>query len=256
MARREVTYDSFDLQNANIAIKRAQHFGGATKRLDIEDKGNENRQTMMNAWYKQKIIIVDGYLSDSSESALHSRIDDFKEALDKKDANLDIAYSGSTRRYKATPRVVDIPEDFYNLSWVPYHIEFICVDPFGYDTTDNSYSLDSTSTASLSATVTFWGNFSPDPTIIATIEDVGTLTEWKLKNDDNGDELTIATAFADADIINVSTLTKKVTWNGSEIGYAGYIPRWNDGSNNFTMTQNGGTEVTVDLSFTYTPKYL
>lgn len=256
MARREVSYDGYDLQNANVATKRAQHFSGGTKRLDIEDKGNEHRQSLLNAWYKRKTIVVEGYLSSTSESALHLEVDDLKEALDQENANLDIAYAGSTRRYKATVASVEIPEDFYNLSWVPYQIEFICVDPFGYATSTTTRAIDTIATAALAATVTFAGNFSPDPSITITLEDVDALTEIKLKNDDIGDEITITTAFADDDVIIINNETKKVTREGTEIDYGGYVPDWNDGSNNFTLSFTGGTETTADLSFVYTPKYL
>jgi len=130
------------------------------------------------------------------------------------------------------------------------------VDPFGYATSTTTRAIDTIATAALAATVTFAGNFSPDPSITITLEDVDALTEIKLKNDDIGDEITITTAFADDDVIIINNETKKVTREGTEIDYGGYVPDWNDGSNNFTLSFTGGTETTADLSFVYTPKYL
>ena len=255
-ARRNVTYDGTELQNATVQIRIAQHFSGAKKRLDIEDKGNEHKQSLLNAWYKTKIITVEGQITSTSQSALHQEVDNLKEVLDQKNANLDIEYAGSTRRYKATPSSIDIPEDFFNLTFVPDRIEFVCVDPFGYATTTTTRTIDGISTAELDATVTFSGNFPPDPSITITLEDADNVTSLKVKNDDIGDEITVATAFSDSDIVVISNETKRVTWNGSEIDYSGYIPDWNDGKNNFTLTITGGTETTADISFVYTSKYL
>ena len=250
-----ITYNSYSLQDAEVTTRSAEHFSGGKRDIMLANMGRANKQSILASLYKEKTIIVEGTIRADSQSELHTEIDSLKEALDAEDANLDIEYGGSNRRYKATPVSVQIPEEFYNLTWVPYRIEFFCADPFGYNTATANRSVDTITTSQLASTVTFAGNFGPEPSVTITMEDVNAVTQVKLTNSNTGDIITVTTAFSDSDILVINHETKKVTLNGTEIDYTGLFPQWEAGQNNFIL-DIAKTQVTADLDIDYTAKWL
>lgn len=255
-ARTDVTFNNYVLQNSTVSVKTAEHFGSPNRSLQVEDIGREHKQALASALYKSKVIVVEGYIHASTQALMHGEVDDLKEAMDAENANLDIDFEGGTRRYHATPRVVEIPEDYFNLTFVAYRVEFLCVEPFGYATTTSSRAISTIHTAELDATVTFAGTFDPEPTVTIDLIDNDGVTQIVLQNLTTGDSITIGTAFADGDEIILNHATKKVLWNNAEMDYSGLFPQWVVGSNHFILNITGGTQTTADLEFVYTPRYL
>ena len=256
-ARRDVTYDGYDLQNATVGTRIAQHTHAPDRALQIEDLGREDKSVLASSKYVQKIVTVEGYLKEATTAALQEAVDNLKDALDTcEDANLDISWRGTIRRYLATPSVVEIPEDYYNLTWIPYRIEFVCAEPFGRNTSEETRSWDSLSTAEHCATFTADGNFRPEPIFEVDVEDNDAITWMRLTNTDTGDWVQVGTVFADGDEVDFDHINKKCLWNSDEIDYTGLFPLWYSGSNKFCLTHDGGTETTVDLDIRWTPRWL
>jgi hypothetical protein len=84
--------------------------------------------------YGAKTIKLQGTIKGSSQTDLESKVDAFKELFSRPQKNLEIDWSGGTRRYIATCQHHEFDRDYYHLSIVPWTAEFIAPSGVGQDT--------------------------------------------------------------------------------------------------------------------------
>jgi len=134
-----LTFDSNSLQtysaatHVGIITNGIEHTNLPAKDAALYPLANANQSVIPYVGYPSKAITIKGAIVGSTSADLDSRIDSFKQYFFGKDKNLDIDYSGTTRRYVATVNTIRVQRQQKAL-WAEFQVEFICTLPFGKNT--------------------------------------------------------------------------------------------------------------------------
>ena len=250
-----ITYNAYDLQTSNIITEKVLHTSAPDNDLSTEQKMRRSGSYLMSNYWVRKVITLTGHILGSSVSDLDSRIDALKQNLVGENLNLDIGYSGGTRRYRATTRRVDIEREHFHTNWCPFMIEFVCADAFGKATSPTSVTQEDNTTSPFSKTFTITGSVGPYPIITLDFTSGSNVSVIVITNTTTGDSITITRGFADAEslVVDCDGMTVKV--DGTEVDFSGVFPEFVVGSNTLQVTVTG-TPFDIDLDITYTLLYL
>jgi hypothetical protein len=249
-----ISFNSYNLQTANIITEKILHTSTPDFDLLTEQKARRNGSFIMANYWTKKTIIASGHIIGTSVSDLDSRIDTLKRNLAGQELNLDIGYSGGTRRYIATAKKLDIEREHYNNYWCPFSIEFSCVDPFGRATTPLSYEILNQTTSPVSLTVPISGSVPAYPTLTIYFDAVNTVSVVQIENITTGDIMTITRSFAASSTLIINCNTLSVTYNAADQDYSGIFPDFVLGNNVIEATVTG-TSFQLDLTVSYIPLY-
>lgn len=250
MAAISITYNGYDLQDANIISSQAQHMGFPDKNISAQSSGRDDDFEITGHYYQQKRIVVEGTIKDTSQANLRSRIDTFKAYMNAQDANLDIGYGSGTRRYQATVESLEIDEQYYNIDFVKYRITFLC-HSFGKATTETNKSLDGIIQSTIESDVTIAGSYGPKPTITITVVSETNMVRLKFHNTTIGESIEVEQSFSASDVLAIDCRNQTVKLNGSEVDFAGQFPSFVIGVNNWKLevSDSGAFEVNVDIDY-------
>lgn len=261
---KNITYNAFDLQDDNFRTRNIVYRNLPNKTIDVEPKVRSDGFRIVNTYYDSKDISVNGTLTRDTEANLKISLDLMKESLNIDEANLDIDDGGGTIRYVCSVTSLDVPEDFYHITQIPYRIVFRC-EPFGKATsgvTDTSSFSSSPSSSTLNPT----GSAPPLPALKWTCDGAPTsaITQISFSNITTGQSITVGSLTLDANgdylEVDCEDLSVKVSYDGgaaTEIDFTGVFPNFIAGSNSYTVTiTGGGATWTLDQEITYTPLYL
>ena len=160
MAAKSITFNSFSLQDTNFLTKDIIYRNLPSRSIDIEPYSRRDGFRLVDSYYLLKDISVSGMLSNDTEANLKTSLDNMKKALNIEEANLDIGDGATTIRYVCTLASLDIPEEHYNITNLPYKIVFRC-EPFGQATSTTTLTRSITgSPASAFSTI---GSAPPSP---------------------------------------------------------------------------------------------
>lgn len=249
-----ISFNSNDLQTAYLLVNKINKSDAPARELHSENLSIQDGFVVVSNYWRSRTITIAGTLDASSSAHLGTLLDELKENLSGVNKNLDVDYAGGTRRYKATLSKLDAPEDFYNITHLPYTAEFVC-QPFGYGTSEISFTSSDVTAASQDETLTITGTYRPNPLITITFGTSASATSVVLTNTSTGDIITISDTFTDGDVLAINTDTHKVTKNGTQIEFSGPMPGFVTGTNYITIDMSG-TTINYDLVITYTPLYL
>lgn len=255
-----ISFNNYSLQSASYRTRTMQHTNQPNKFVQMESRARADGFNIVNVRYQTRTIEVEGMLSAADRASLVALIDTMKLNLNGVSGNLDIAYGNETRRYFATVQSLDLPEDFYNITSVPYKIIFVCADPFGYPTSSGIASIPGVTTMLKDLVVTVSGSINSDPVLFVTINSgtVG-MNLVTFSNELTGEVIIIskpnAAVFNQGDILIINSRTKQVQINGSGLDYTGRFPTMNPPSAQLRVAIQG-SQVNYDLVVRYLPAYL
>lgn len=196
--------------------------------------------------------------SSSTQDDLDSRIDAFKGLFNGKNKNLDIDYSGSTRRYIATANTISV-ERQQNLLFATFSVEFICTQPFGQDTSATVFwNQNNYTTAGYTATPTIGGNAPYQlPVFTITIDALTGAGDFiKVSNDNTNQDLMLyGLGLQAGDVIVIDCVNRVVTVNGTEVDYFGVFLEIEPGSSSISFSDGFDTR-TVDLHAEYYKRWM
>lgn len=255
-----IYFNAYLLQDANFRTRIIQHTSTPRRNLQLESRARDDGFTIVNAKYTTKTIEVEGRISAADRASLVAKIDQLKLNLNGVSGNLDIDYGNDTRRYFATVQSIDIQEDFYNISVVPYVITFQCADPFGYPTTSGNISQSNITTALKDIVVSVSGSINSDPVLQLTIQSgTSNMSLVTFSNETTGEFIVVskpgAAAFTQGDVLIVNCAAKQVQINGSGLDYTGRFPTMNPPTAQLRVAIQA-TAVKYDLIMRYLPAYL
>jgi len=250
-----ISYNSYNLQTSNIITERIFHTSAPENDLQTEPKMRRDGSYLMSNYWVRKVIVATGTILGSSVSDLDSRIDVLKQNLVGENLNLDIGYSGGTRRYRATVRRIDIEREHFHTNWCPFTIEFVCADAFGKDTSSTSVTQDDNTTSPFSKTFTIRGSIGPYPVITLDFTSGSNVTEITIENTTTGDSITITRGFSDGESLEIDCENMTVKVDGTEVDFSGVFPEFVVGSNTLQVTVTG-SPFDIDLDITYTNLYI
>lgn len=253
-----ITFNSNSLQTANIHTADIDHGGMPEKDANLYPLAHANKSVIPLTNYPSRVIRISGKIIGSSIADLDSRIDTFKQYFVEQDKNLDIDYNGSTRRYIATVKRLEISRPG-GLFYTNFSIDFICSQPFGQATTATTANTETNQTGATDTfTHTYLGTAPYQlPVITITIDSVtagdGHIT---LSNNANNQGITvIGQTFVAADVLEIDSKNRTVKLNGTEIDFLGSFIEIAPGSQQINY-EDGFTARQFDITIAYYPLYL
>lgn len=258
----EISYNGYDLQNANIVTSQAQSFEKSMREVNIQGFITRDGGKLLSTQYNPKQIILGGYIKGTSKEDLESRIDEIKEQLQEPtEANLLIAYRDGNRRFACTCKEVNFNRQNYTIDYVEWNATFIVSDPpFGQNTastTLNQFGLTNTfvntATGEHTGSLDFAGTIAGHPYITFRFHAANDVSKIKFGNtNDDGfvTETVMNVDLNDGDLIVIDVENGEITCNGDAIDYEGGFP-------NFTLSGNAytikiiGKSYNLDVKFTY-----
>ncbi len=251
-----ITYNGINLNDeTNTWLEDIQHEQPAKPEINVQKVARTNESVILRKGYGIRTISVVFIAEDSSLANLDSRIDSIKEGLEAKDKNLDVEYSGGTRRYVASGYIDSIDR---NPRWARITAHFECYKAFGEDTSSTSESFNGKTTSPYTDDILIGGTAPAKPDITIEINSI-TFTGSKylqIKNTDTGDYIRITKDdWASSDVILINTAESIVTVNGNVTQYLGIMPVWSPGTNNWEYSDEFSAR-NVDIAFSYKKRWL
>jgi predicted phage tail component-like protein len=254
-----VSFNGYVLQNSSFRTRIIQHTNIPQKMVQTEPKARDSGATIVDVRYGARTIEVDGMLTSTDRNTLVGIIDTMKLNLKDASGTLDIDYGNSTRRYYATVTDLQLPEDFYNISQVPYKVTFICADPFGYATTSGNLSFTSQTAMLLDTVITMSGSIDSDPVVQLTVNTSTAFSLLTVSNENTGEAIVVSKPggnFANSDVIIIDSRRKLVQINGSGIDYTGQFPKLTVTTSPRLRVAITATAINYGLVINYSPRYL
>lgn len=255
-----VTFNGYSLQDTTFRTRTLQHTNIPTKTIQAEAKARADGLTIVNVRYSYREVVVEGQLTSTTRELLVQKIDEMKRALNGVSGVLDIDYGDSVRRYYATVQSMELPEDFYSITAVPYKIVFFCGDPFGYATVSGSLTVNAQTGMLFDQLITMSGSINTDPVIQLTINTATGLQLITISNENTGESIIITKPggnFANSDVILIDSVRKRVYVNNSGIDYTGRFPTLQvDGTAQRLRVAMNATAVNYNIVTVYSPRYL
>lgn len=253
-----VSFDTNSVQTATIITSTIDHESIPEKDAKMYALAHANKSVLPLVNYPRRVIRQAGVLKGTSVANLDALVDTFKSYFLKTNANLDVGYGGSTRRYVATVNrlTIDRPK---GLTTADFSIEYWCTNPFGANTsatTANTASAVTTQTANYAHTYLGTAPFQL-PIITITINSGTGLDGYlSVKDSVTGQGiLIVGQTFVAADVVVIDTVNRKVTKNGTEIDFIGAFPEEAPGSRTLVYA-DGFTTRSYNITVSYTPLYL
>lgn len=234
-----IILNDLQLDGGNYRVRRIAHDSAPPLELNSLTLTREDGAKLISFLYGAKQIRIEGIIKGTSLSDLQSNIDTLKKTISGVNLNLDIDYSGGTRRYNVNVVEIKIDTDFFHINFAPYEIVLLAQDPpFAFDTSiTETLSIDNLTDTLTSYSVNFDGTAKPKPRIVFRIEDTGggLLDTIRVKNIDTNTQLEVNTAFGDGQALEIDTEEKTVKLQQSDVGFSGVFPEFNLGSNNLEL---------------------
>jgi hypothetical protein len=259
-----ISFDGHSLQTtgtSSIITNTITHAGLPTKRAQYYALSHANASFLPFVEYPTKPITITGTLVSDTIADMDALLDTFDSYFIAQDANLDIDWNGSTRRYiaTATNMLVDRPG---NLAWANFTVTFTTQSAFGRDTTSTT-ALTATgrTSANYSDSVTFNGTAPwqlPIATITVTAQTglagvTGSYILWG--NAGTGQQIYVNRTWTNGDVLVIDCTQKTVTVNGLPVAFSGAFPTFPPGSQTIGYSDNFSTR-TFNITVTYTAAYL
>jgi phage-related protein len=237
-----ISHDAFGLPERRVQIENLPRIDGAVE--------------LQNLWGR-RTITIQGYVEGDNRADLEDAKNALKRALAPKLQRLVIDTLASQRRYyNATCESLIISEvGGENLRHLLWDAEFVCADPFAYDS-DLSVMPEFSVNTGATATVNNVGDLRTDPYIkIRTTHSKA--VSLVLVNNTTGERITPNTTIINGDRLVIDTQKMALYKNGVEVDYAGGFPHLVPGSNQFafTVTATSGTPSLL-VEFQWRHKFL
>lgn len=250
-----ISFNGYDLQNANIITNTIRHEGMAERQFEIENLTTREGFELLDTSFRRRIIRVSGTLVADSEQALDTLLDELKYQLRVVDGTLDIGFDNTTRRYTGTVQNLDVPSEAHHITHVPYVIDFVC-QPIGFDPALESIGQANITTSPWTAEYTLSGGYNPLPVLYIDVNSETDMTAIEVASNVTGDSITVIQAFAANDALIINTEEKSVLYNGAESEYTGIFPLFRGVvSDRITITTTS-TAHDFDLTIEYNKRYL
>jgi predicted phage tail component-like protein len=264
---KSITYNSYDFQTSKWRTQDIIYRNLPEKNIDVQPKARGDGFDVVNTYYSQKVITIEGVVTDDTEANLKTTLDEMKDALNTNEANLDIGDGSGTMRFIASVESISIPEEHYNITSLPYRISFLC-QPFGKSTTvtTDTKSITNASASPYTNTITITGSASPKPVLkwLCSGAPTSAITQIVFTNTTTGETITVPSLALDANNdyleIDCDAMTVKVSHDGgaaTAIDFSGLIPTFLAGNNAYSVTKTGGgATFTLTQTIIYYSLYL
>ena len=261
---KNIVFNSFDLQDSNFLTKDIIYRNIPSKIIDLIPKSRRDGFFVQNTYYESKEIVVRGTISRDTEANLKTSLDTMKEALYTDEANLDIDDGSGTMRFVASVQSINIPEEHYHITQLPFEIVFIA-QPFGRATSTTTDTNSGITASPENSSIDPTGSIGPRPILkwlLAALPSAA-ITQIKFENTTTSESITIPSLVLDASgdylIVDCENMTVERSYDGgaeTDIDFTGIFPSFIAGSNSYTLTITCGGTFNITQTIEYTPLYL
>lgn len=260
-----ISFDSNSLQTFNqstrvgIVTNSIDFANIPNKVLNLYQLAHANQSVIPFINYPSKQVTIAGAIVGSTQADLDSRLDTFRAYFNGVEKNLDINFSGATRRFTATVNTINITRSVNGL-YATFSIEFICTIPFGYDT-GSTTALNGTGRTSSVYTdnYTFLGTAPVQlPVATITLTAVSSTGSQQLfwGNNGNGQGITITRSnWTTGDVVIIDCVNRTVKVNGVSVDFTGAFPEFPPGSQAISYSDTF-TSRTMTENVVYNKRYL
>src|SRR3989304_3354649 len=228
-----------------------------TRAVNSKSLANDDGGKMVSADFNQREIIIDGTIIAPNRPAAELARDNLMQYLTPKEKPLKIDQGGFERVYTATMQNITFSEA--QGGFIPFSINFICSDPFGYREQSTAIAMGAAITAFYGEkTFNILGNYKALPTITLTFASLSGATGKivTLTNPDTGEEISITRDWVNTDVLVVNCFTKTLTVNGTEVDYTGKFLSFEPGTSRKLVYEDNFTGRSVTFGFSYTKRYI
>jgi len=257
-----VKFDNNELGNATYCLEYCKHQSAPDREIELQNLPDRDGEIRLSTHFRSKRIRLKGVLVGTSPSDLQSKVDTFK-ALFNNDhivGNLDITpSSGTLRRYEAICAYHYFNQESYNVNYVPWEIEFIVPDGYGYSTSAETIELDGLegngdNQKIYDDTQTIVGSRGCLPTITIT-KQAGTVSAVSIYITNAYNYIYVANNLANPIIIDCDEMTCQS--DETDLDFDGIFPDFYTGTDaNEIQIYASGVNFTVDVDIAYYPLYL
>lgn len=249
----DIVFNGLSLQSATIITQNLRQDDTPSREYPIFDIPRGHGGIVYGDYWRRKTISLAGIVLAASKDALDLALDEIKQYLAKREGVLDIKVNSEIRRYAAT--LINGDRLFSrragtDVTRCPFDIEFVTVEPFGYDESYSSQTIFDSTTLSYNDVFTNAGTAPAKPIIIFDFTAATAITGATLTNNTTGEQIVVTTALAALDYLEIDSENLEVRKNGTVIDYSGVFPLLNAGGNSWTITLSG-----TSATFTITEKH-
>lgn len=237
-----IYYENFGLQNANIVT---QFVRVSPAQLALAERGfpRADGEYAETAYFLRTLITLQGVVQGATQQAMETTMDLLAKAFAKKGGVFMNTFAGDQRFYdQCYPVNIETlfdTRDHYHVTWCPFSIQLVCLQPYSRSATRLSSTLDNMTVSPTVYTLPNSGDAPTAPMIFMTVSVAGSLSQLVFTNLQTSEALTLAATFHDGDTINIDGEKKLVQINGVNVDYSGVIPSLAAGTNQLSIAATG-----------------
>lgn len=248
----DIIFNGFGLQNQNFVTSDVNFWNMPKINLLTYDNPKNDGWGVLDRFYKQRTITLSGSILGEDSTDIENKIDSLKKALSIKTWYLDFKVNGVYRRILCSLTNSDIiSRAHYDVDKGKFKLTFTAMDPFWSEKTWASKTFTSVN-AEINEDIYNAGSQYSNPVINILVNSASSVTQIKVKIGDN--EIVINNAITTWDIVEINTISKEVTINGSSIDFGGKFPKLEAGVNNLNVKSNG--TYNFDIAVLFSKNYL
>jgi phage-related protein len=243
-----VLMDSADY-TSKVGVTEHNAFGFPERRLQIEDLPREDGAIELQNLWGRRSISMQGFIEGATRVELEQNLQALKRALAPRLQRLQIDTLNDTGRYYTATceslAIVESPENIRHLTW---DADFVCADPFAYDTTVSTLPE---FTAAHNSTVTINNVGDTRVPLRMNVRTTHTFpVTLSIINSTSGERISPSKTLISGDRLVIDSTRKSITKNGIELDYQGAFPHLLMGGNTFTFvlsTTSGTPTILVEM---------
>lgn len=256
------TFNSFSFNDSNFITERIVFKGYAGREVIRANIARREGIKLLNTEFGEKEVTLEGVIIGSSASNLQSLVDNMKKALTTDEADL-IVENGRT--FAATVKSLVIPDEHYSQSKAIFQASFICTKPYSVGSTITSNTSVTSGIYTISGSINISGTMFARPIITYTpgspTSGKTNITRLDIYHVPTGQTITVSgfgsgTNLSYQNAVTVDFDSFISTEGTTQIDNSGAFPRWDVGTNTFTITSVGHVFPGGSISVVYAPRYL
>ena len=222
-----IIFDTIDLNTVpGIIITGYSTYNPPSNNLSIAAIALDNRSMTVSRNEQAKKIIISGLIIRTDRIFLETSLDTLNGIIKKINKLLNVPLRNSRYEFRNVSYSNMVIEDVKG-GMAKFSIEFICSDPYSYDTLLTT-ALPSTNITGIpqSLLVNFTGNTEQVPIITINafvLEPETTEKSITITNPVTNESVSINRVFTDGEVIIFNCDTRKITVNGIDVDYSGIL---------------------------------
>lgn len=242
--------------NTNYITEEITYRGMPIRDVQSQPVSRASGDKLTATEWKTKEITIKGVVFDTTAALLRTRVDTLQQNF----AVQSLALSVDTdRSYTATLTSLDIPNQFFNNTYIRYEAKFLAVDPFAYAIQTTASGSTISGQLTISGILTVSGTVYGQPTLSiypkgANAGNSG-LQGITFTYVPTGETLTVSGIFNYNSAVSIDFKNFLVTNSGVASDYTGIFSRFDPGAINYTITVVSGVRQAYNYVWSYQPRY-